>query len=165
MAEVTIDSRDLQQWLQNAERELPKSVSNRIKRTAVTEASKFLLQQLKSKYPQLDEGTIKRSMIRVLRSYRRRGRRGARGPDKYFLGVVGPNFISGPHAHLVEFGTGPRMTYDGQDRGEMPARSFFEDIFEASSQGGVSVVEKILERELGAEYQRLADGIRVRGGE
>lgn len=36
------------------------------------------------------------------------------------LVYVGPNPRQAPHAHLVEFGSGPRYTSDGQYRGEMP---------------------------------------------
>lgn len=183
MAEVTINDMELRDWLRNAERELPRAVSNKIKRTVVTEATKHFERQLRAQTPHFDTGTIKRSITRVVRNYRTRGRRGARGPDRYFLGVVGPSLRTGPHAHLIEFGTDERYTTGagsafrletdhhgilrarGLYRGRMPAMPFFEAIFDAAAPGGRSIIENLLARELGREYQRIADGIRVQGGE
>lgn len=164
MAEVTLDNADVFEWLRNIEEEMPKVVSNRIKRRTVTEATKHFERALQAQTPNFDTGALKRSMVRVVREYRRRGRRGARGTNKYFLGVVGPSFVSGPHAHLVEFGTGPRTTFRGYNRGEMPAQPFFESIFAAATSGGVNIFEQILRQEITREFERLARGQNVRGG-
>ena len=39
--------------------------------------------------------------------------------------MVGVNYNKAPHAHLVEFGTGPRYHASGKYVGQMPAQPFF----------------------------------------
>lgn len=154
---VTLDSQKLDEWLANAARELPRSMTDAIKRRAVSEASAYYVQQLQARTPQFDTGQLRRSMTRAIRSYTRRGRRGS-AATKYFLGVVGPAVVTGPHAHLVEFGTVDRHTRRGLFRGRMPPRAFFEEIFRTSVLGGQQIIEDTVRDGLTRAYQRIATG-------
>lgn len=186
MAQVMLDTADLDSWLENARRELPRVASNRIRRKTVEAATRFYTAQLRTRTPVFDTGNLRRSMTSVVRSYTRRGRRGQRGVSKYFLGVAGPSLTTGPHAHLVEFGTDDRYArrYRGAFtrrtmvdrsgvlrasrgfyRGRMPAQPFFEEIFRTAERGGRQVIEDTLRREIGREFERIARRQRAQGGE
>lgn len=48
--------------------------------------------------------------------------------DKYpEVTLVGIDYHQAPHAHLVEFGTGPRYHASGKYVGQMPAQPFFRE--------------------------------------
>lgn len=165
MAEATLDTSEVDDWIRNALRELPRAASNRVRRKAVDAATRFYEARLKAETPTFDTGALKRSMTRTIRAYTRRGRRGSSGSSKYFLGVVGPDYITGPHAHLVEFGTAPRRTLRGHNRGEMPEMPFFENIFRVSLEGGRQIIESTVRAELSREFERIGQGQRAAGGE
>lgn len=183
MAEATLNTKEVDDWMANALAELPRAASNRIRRKATDAASRFFESRLQALTPTFDTGALKRSMTRVVRSYTRRGRRGSTGSSKQFLGVVGPSLITGPHAHLVEFGTDERYTTgrgrafrlrrdtggvirtEGLYRGSMPAMPFFENIFAVSVDGGREVIESTVRAELTREFERIARVQRAIGGE
>lgn len=160
---VFIEASEVEAWINNLTAQLPRAVANSIKRRVVSEATDYYLAQLKARTPQFDTGNLRKSMTRVIRQYARRGRRGNRGANKYYLGVVGPDVITGPHAHLVEYGTTDRYTRRGYYRGRMPPKAFFEAIFQTSITGGLRVIEAAMQRELSREFDKLGQGKPVTG--
>ena len=65
--------------------------------------------------------------------------------------VVGPT-KDAPHAHLVEFGTGPRQTKDGKSTGQMPAIGFLRRATDTRKREQ----QTILRKELGIRIEKEA---------
>lgn len=129
MARYTYEEGEISRWLRNAYEELPRAVNNRIRRKAVTEATKLATQHARRATPVFDTGDVKRAVTSIVRRYQRRGRRGLQthvsNRGAYYLGLVGfrlsgPNtgrLVIAPHAHLIEFGTVKRATRGRAGRG------------------------------------------------
>lgn len=86
------------------------------------------------------------------RRQRRQRGRAAPGTKTIYVGVRPSR-----HAHLVEFGTGPRYTKSGAYRGMMPAQPFMRPAWD--SQGGRKALDRlgvILGQEIEATARRLA---------
>lgn len=71
--------------------------------------------------------------------------------------VLGPDLADGgSHAHLVEFGTGPRYHKNGRYVGEMPAQPFLRPAFDAEAQPTMERLKPILMVEIEKAVQRRA---------
>lgn len=71
--------------------------------------------------------------------------------------VLGPDLADGgSHAHLVEFGTGPRYQDDGSFVGEMPAQPFLRPAFDAEAGPTIERLKPILAAEIDKAAQRRA---------
>lgn len=62
---------------------------------------------------------------------------------------------SSPHAHLVEFGTGPRYTTGGGFKGQMPANPFLRKAFEATKERALKILIDELREQLMKAVRRL----------
>jgi HK97 gp10 family phage protein len=63
---------------------------------------------------------------------------------------------TGPHAHLVEFGSGPRYDKDGRFVGVMPAEPFMRPAWDAESRNIEPRFQRVLAKAL-ERYAREAD--------
>lgn len=82
------------------------------------------------------------------------------GPDAV-RAFVGPNYSKGsdgyaPHAHLVEFGTGPRFHKSGKFVGEAPAQPFMRPAFDARRMTFIERWGEAVWEEIDKAQKRLA---------
>ena len=71
--------------------------------------------------------------------------------------VLGPDLKKGAyHAHLVEFGTGPRYHESGRYVGEMPAQPFLRPAFDAEAAPSLDRLKPILASEIEKAVSRRA---------
>lgn len=71
--------------------------------------------------------------------------------------VLGPDLLDGGrHAHLVEFGTGPRYHESGRYVGEMPAQPFLRPAFDAEAGPSRDRLKPILAAEIDKAVSRRA---------
>lgn len=63
-----------------------------------------------------------------------------RGRPEYDHVAVGIDYRKASHGHLVEFGTGPRVS-NGRSTGQMPARPFMRPAFESSKEEVVAAIQ------------------------
>lgn len=54
--------------------------------------------------------------------------------------IVGVNYKIAPHAHMIEFGTGPRTDSKGHNRGSVPAQPFMRPALTASRTKCVAII-------------------------
>ncbi len=64
-------------------------------------------------------------------------------PGKFAAVAIRPSYGTAPHAHLVEFGTGPRMSPRGF-RGIMPAQPFMRPAFNRNVKRASEVSGKLI---------------------
>lgn len=121
-------------------RELSEAVAKEALAKAVEKGTEIVREEIRRRAP-VGEGGLKRS---VTSHMSKRTRYEAQGK----VGFTG----EGAHAHLVEFGTAPRVTDDGAYRGAMPARPFIRPAWDAKKR---QAYETILD-ELRARVQRVA---------
>lgn len=158
------DEVDLDEWFRNTENEITKAAYNKIKRKAVDAAARFLVDRLRNGTPAFGgEKRLAYSMFRVIRSYTQRRRLIGEGRrrTRYFLGVLGPDTIVGPHGHFIEYGTVQRFTKRGYNRGIMPAMPFFEDIMRANMGTAQQLIQQSISADLGREFERIGRGLKV----
>lgn len=125
--------RDVRKLLQ----ELPPSVSKRAVRDAMIDAADVFADDAVSRVPVRD-GRLRDSMVRTWRIVKEQAR-GSRKPGKEETrAFVGPNYSRtdaakkgyAPHAHLVEWGTGPRYTKTGKYLGIADPQPFMRPAFD-----------------------------------
>lgn len=76
---------------------------------------------------------------------------------QYSIGVsVGPRAKAAPHAHWVEFGTGPRFHKSGRYVGVMPADPFMRPAWDLHRNGMVGSIASQLRTEIDAAVARAA---------
>ena len=75
------------------------------------------------------------------------------------LGLKGSK-NTGPHAHLVEFGTGPRINKAGKSTGQMPATPFFRPALDSTRE----IQFQTLARELKKRIEKMARKIARKAG-
>ncbi|OIQ32307.1 MAG: hypothetical protein BM562_05410 [Alphaproteobacteria bacterium MedPE-SWcel] len=74
-----------------------------------------------------------------------------------YVGPVTPDGDGAPHAHLYEFGTGPRVqTSTGRSTGAMPARPFLRPAWDMSQ----PIMLATLRREVWAEIEKTVERAR-----
>ncbi len=119
-------------------RDLSKSQTKSAVRVAMIDAAADIADSAASKAP-VDQGALGDSLVRTARIIRSQAK-DSRRPEKEEVRVfVGPNYARSeagskgyaPHAHLVEFGTGPRWHESGKYVGQMPAKPFMRPAFDA----------------------------------
>jgi hypothetical protein len=94
-----------------------------------------------------------------LTARQRREARGDRGRSKVvlYVGPVQPGGEDAPHAHLYEFGTGPRVQAStGRATGAMPARPFLRPAWDMAQ----PVMLATLRREVWAEIEKAVERAR-----
>lgn len=115
--------------------ELPKATSKNTVRRALKTASEPMLKDAAARAPK-DEGDLRDSFVstvKIMRSHSRGSRRPGRDEIRLFLG---PNYNPGeasfaPHAHLTEFGTGPRFQKTtGRYVGQVAPRPYMRPAFD-----------------------------------
>lgn len=94
-----------------------------------------------------------------LTARQRKEARGDTGRSKVvlYVGPVQPNGEDAPHAHLYEFGTGPRVqSTTGRSTGAMPARPFLRPAWDV----GTTVMLATLRREVWNEIEKSLERAR-----
>jgi HK97 gp10 family phage protein len=93
--------------------------ASRIIRRGLKAAAEVVRAAVQEEAP-VDSGTLRDSIIVKMKTY-----------DKTtHVAIIGANYAKAPHAHLVEFGTAPRVTKKGKFSGAMPANAFQRRAFE-----------------------------------
>lgn len=92
--------------------------------------------------------------ITVSKTLSRRQRRGTKKEDGTRTVYIGVR--PAPHAHLIEFGTGPRYTKAGAYRGSMPANPFMRPAWDAGWRPALDDIGKIIGEEIERSARRLA---------
>lgn len=131
--------------LQRAFKKLADKAKRTVGRKANRAGSTPVMKRMKALAPKPGpDAPFARGVLRksIKRKFKRYG-----GVD---VSVVGPD-ITGPHAHLVEYGTVERFTKKGVSRGIMPARSFMRPAW-AQTKGiavskGVAAMKKVIDTE------------------
>lgn len=138
---VSLELRGVQDALA-ALRELPQATEKPTVRKALVAAAVPMAEDAAARAPR-DEGDLKEAMIattRITSNQAADTRKPGRDEVRAF---VGPNYSRSakgkgyaPHAHLVEFGTGPRYQKStGKFVGQMPAKPFMRPAFDTGASG------------------------------
>lgn len=143
-----VDSPQLKQLHRRLNR-LEDDVRKKILRRAVGKGIRVIRKQIKANTPvgnakwvkgqKIAGGTLKRSVDAVVRKYLR---------DTY-VGITGPKYPEGPHAHLVEYGTQQRYTKASgilglgkrASRGRMKPNPFMRRAYDATRVTAMKAVE------------------------
>lgn len=125
--------------VQAALAELPKATNKNVVKRAMIEAAQPMADDMKAKAPRHKGAIIEGISVtpKIVSSQASDSRKPGREEVRVF---VGANYQKGtpgyaPHAHLAEFGTGPRVTKDGRSTGQMPAHPFTRPAYDADKQG------------------------------
>lgn len=142
--------------LEAALRELPRRIGKGAIRRALKKAAQPIADDAKGKVP-VRTGLLQEKIqigARLTRRQRRaRGRVGDRNQVDVFIGIG----LGGWHAHLVEFGTGPRVQKStGRFVGQMPARPFMRPAWEAGKNRALDDFARLLWIEIEKSAARLA---------
>lgn len=109
-------------------------------RRALNKAAIQAEQELEKRAP-VDEGDYKRGLF-------------AEAPNNKLQLVMGAKYTGrksggSNHAHLIEFGTGPRFTRSGAYRGEMPSKGRGTGVIRKSALAVRRYIVNLISRELG----------------
>ena len=143
-------------------KELPKSTRKTVVRNSLKKAAKPIADAYKRNIPQSGRATGKTLADRVEITSKLKPSQRSFGPrDRTMVEMfVGS---SAPHAHLVEFGTGPRYQKEtGRYTGSMPPNPYLRNAFDATRRQAL----EILRDEMWKNIMRSAERIRkkaVRG--
>jgi HK97 gp10 family phage protein len=132
--------------LQKVLRAMPDQISEKVQVAALRKGGKIIADQAKQNAP-VDEGDL-RDAIAVRKTPKKLQSRHGLG-----LLVVSVKVPPGNHAHLVEFGTGPRRQKNGRFTGQMPAQPFMRPAVDAKSQEAINAIGK----ELGLQIEKAAE--------
>lgn len=110
---------------------------------ALMKAARFMRSNIQTEAPVGPTGNLRRSVVAKKFSHSLKDRPAA------FCAI---DYRTGPHAHLVEYGTSARAWKSGKSTGIMPANPFFTRGFLKS----VSTVNMILKREIQELLKRTA---------
>jgi HK97 gp10 family phage protein len=135
---------------------LPKRVGKAVLRRALQKAAAPLEADVKQRASAISKrlGTDRISISTKLSRRQRRGRKkvGQNGAELF----VGAHSSRRGHAHLIEFGTGPRYQKSGKYTGVMPAMPYFRPAWEANKGQMLSILQKALWQEIEKAAKRLA---------
>lgn len=92
----------------------------------VYEAARPVATEIRNRAPKGPTGNLRKSI-----QYGRLRKRLGRDIAAY----VRVNYRTAPHAHLVEFGSGPRSTKSGKSTGVSPPRPFFRPVVDQVNAG------------------------------
>ncbi|MFY1710442.1 hypothetical protein J3366_03020 [Tritonibacter mobilis] len=132
---------------------LPRGTAKGVMRRAMKKSLKPVAQMAEAASPFAIAVTAK------LTARQAREARGDRGRSKVvlYVGPVEPDGADAPHAHLYEFGTGPRVqSSTGRATGAMPARPFLRPAWDASQ----AMMLATLKREVWAEIEKSLERAR-----
>jgi len=116
---------------------------------AMNKAAKPILDAAKAKAPEGPTGNLKESII-ISRKVTDSAR-----PTQIKNGVGVYVRTTAPHAHLVEFGTGPRFKNStGQYVGEMPPNPFLSEAFDSTAEEVVNDLGETVMTEIEKTYVR-----------
>lgn len=102
---------------------------------AVTKASELFESALISGAPVGPTGNYRRSIV---------SRVTVRAGGNVVVGLAGPSWPLGPHAHLIEYGTKERRTRTGKSTGKMPAFPYVFQTFRANQDRALSVIHSTI---------------------
>lgn len=136
--------KELDQMLQD----LPRAMGKNVLRNALKKAAAPILAEAQQNVPR-KTGKLAKSL--AISTNLKRSQRGERLPGavEVFVGATAP------HAHLVEFGTGPRHTTGGREKGQMPANPFFRRAWEATKGKALEILLTELREQLLKSVRRL----------
>jgi len=134
---------------------LPAQPLRRAVRGSLNAVGKVLLKSIKENLkPYKHSGNLIKSTVKF-------DNKGERDPNKVSV-IIG--FLKGSgggnHAHLLEFGTGPRVTSSGKSTGSMPATRFFT---KALDEDRVKR-ENLLKKELKVRFEKQVDKLMRKKG-
>lgn len=140
--------------------ELPKATSKNVVLRAMKEAAEPMRDHASDLAPVL-YGDLSEGMTvttKIVASQADDTRRPGRDEVRAFIGA---NYSRGsdgyaPHAHLVEFGTGPRYKKNGQYVGQMPAQPFMRPAFDGGKETFISRFSAALLEEINKAKARVA---------
>lgn len=133
--------------------ELPRGTAKGVMRRSMKKSLKPVAQAAQALSPFTIAVTSK------LTARQSREARNDRGRSKVvlYVGPVQPTGEDAPHAHLYEFGTGPRVqAKTGRSTGAMPARPFMRPAWDMAK----PVILEILRREVWAEIEKAVERAR-----
>lgn len=149
-------------------RELPKAAEKRAVREAMIESADVFANDAAARAP-VDDGALRDSIVRTWRIIKSQ-ERGTRKPGKDGArAFVGPNYSRtaaaskgyAPHAHLVEYGTGPRYTLGRKSKpkgvysGEGPPKPFMRPAFDSQKGQFISDFTGVLLERINKAVARL----------
>jgi len=123
--------------------ELPKAMGKAVVRKALRKAAVPIKDEAASGAP----GSIAESM----KIDTKRGGKTAKSKSSVYV-FVGP---TEPHAHFVEFGTGPRFHKSGKYVGKMPPNPFMRNAWDAMKERAFDILKEELSNELLKAAKRL----------
>jgi len=123
--------------------ELPKAMGKTVVRNALKKAAKPIKDAAAEGAP----GGIKKSM----KIDDKRGGKRVKSNKAVYM-FVGP---TEPHAHLVEFGTGPRYHKSGKYVGKMPPNPFMRKAWDSMKDRAFEILKEELSNELMKAAKRL----------
>jgi len=143
--------------LERALLELPKGASKTVLRSALRRAAKPIMRDGKAFAPRSDNpgpsGHLADSI--TIGNVSTRANAKAFREGKGVLVVVGPS-SKFPHAHLLEFGTGPRVSKSGKSSGSMPAHPFMRRAFDLNVRGVLDNLGREIWKSLASKAKSLA---------
>ena len=142
--------------LEKALAELPKATGKNVLRRTLRKAAEPMVAAAQSKAP-VDSGGLRDSIQIATRLSRRQARlhrkmfKDDRASVEIFAGVSAL-----PHAHLLEFGTGPRYHKSGKYVGQVAPHPFMRPAWDAHKRPMLDAISKELGEEIMKAAQRLA---------
>lgn len=142
-------------------RELPKATSKNVVRRAIREAVAPMVEDAANRAPE-DTGDLAESFTvtaKIMPSQAGASRRPRRDEIRMF---AGPNYSRtkgkyAPHAHLVEFGTGPRYhKKTGKFVGQAPAQPFMRPAFDGKTRTYITKFTEVVWGEIEKARKRIA---------
>ena len=121
-------------------------------RNALKKAAKPTMEMAKQNLPRGKTGNLEKS-IKVstsLKGSQKKGKTIDRSTVEVYVGSTAP------HAHLIEFGTGPRETKNGAYRGQVSPTPFLRNAWDATKDAALRIFAKEMETELLKAAKRLA---------
>ncbi len=126
---------------------LPAQPLRRAVRGSLNAVGKVLVKSIKENLkPYKHSGNLLKSVTKF-------DNKAERDPNKVSVIIGFLQSLGGFHAHLVEFGTGPRVTGAGKSTGSMPATRFFTKALDEGRQKR----ELLLQRELKIRFEKQID--------
>lgn len=180
MARTTVRIEGLKE-LDKALADLPTNIGKAVARRAVKKAGDDMAEAQRRRCPE-DDGDLKESIrnrvtnrnldglaeygavrrsggssrdaVTAMRGARRAAKASGTQKGNRISADVGP---TKPHAHLVEFGTGPRhWKKNGKSTGVMPADPFIRPAFDEGKDGALETIKAGLTTEIAAASKRMA---------
>ncbi len=142
--------------LDRALAELPKATGKNVLRRVGRKALKPMIEDARAKVPVAsgklrDSLQVATKLSKRQQSMHRKMFRDDKASVEVFAGAAAL-----PHAHLVEFGTGPRYTKDGRYTGQMPPQPFMRPAWDANKGRILDDIAKDLGDEITKAAKRLA---------